>query len=184
MFPRFRFPAFAAVLLLGAPSLVRAQQQESELFRRIMNPDRTLNYAPSGKKFEGFGAARGKTASTRGFTSGRATAVKSYQARDFAGSRDFRANAFTSGERAAGAGRKGFAGTDQRFATGEVDVRGSREVRRAVAVTTGDRARPFLVPGKRQKELDEQGRARPLTVEDVRELLNKPRGGKRMKDEG
>lgn len=170
------FPILLVALLLAGPAAgARAQQQESGLYQRIMHPDMGMTYNPANKRFAGHRAAQGKTASTRSFAFGRAARVKSYRAGGFNGSRDYRANHFSRADRSAAAGRKGFAETDRAFSTRAVDTREARDARKALPVPASDRARAFLVPGKRQGALDEQSRARPMSIDEVRELLNKSR---------
>ena len=66
------------------------------------------------------------------------------------------------------------AGADRRFATRNVDVREARDARKALPVRAA-RVPNFTPVGKRQDALDEQQRTRPMTIEEVRELLNKSR---------
>lgn len=173
--PRWFPSLLVALLLAGSAASARAQQQESGLYQRIMHPDREMSYSPADKKFEGFRAAQGKTVSTRRFAFGRAATAKSFRSGNFNSSRDFRANPFARADRSAAAGGKRLAGADRAFNARAVDTREVRDARKALPVTTDDRARPFLVSGKRQGELDEQSRAQPMTIEQVRELLNKSR---------
>lgn len=163
------------LLLIGeTASVARAQQQESELLRRIEHPDLTLAYHPGEKRFGGSdgSALRERRAATRGFPFGRRATVRSYRAKDFAGERSFRSGNFAGRDRAA-AGMNPAAGRDRVFASRSVDTREARDARKALPVRPA-RTAEFTVVGKRQDALDEQQRTRPLTIEEVRELLNKP----------
>jgi hypothetical protein len=170
--------AFLGLLLLAAvcgAGTLQAQTQESGTLDRIVHPDRTLKYDDADRKFDAPAAEVGKQAAVHPFLFSHSATLK-------AGDGVFQTHEFSS----KGFGTKDFA-TKPAF-TKEYDVNGKLFAVRAVPVNE-DRAagktmdthtymnadKPYLVRGKRQDTLDEIHDAKKMTIEQVRELLNKPR---------
>lgn len=171
-------PLLLAVAVAVGMANVRAEPppqqlpQERGLMERINRPDMTLAFHPADKRFGGSsGAGLGqKTATTRSFVFRNRAALKTYNAKDFAGSRGFGTDNFSGRDRAAAVNAA--AGADRAFGTRDVAVNEARDARKALPVRAA-RVPTFTPVGKRQDALDEQQRTRPMTIDEVRELLNK-----------
>ena len=161
------------VLLLAALSCVRGQDQEKKLIDRLLKPDMTLQSNEQNKKFIADGTSINKRANVGTFYVQKKSNSKNYSAtgpfsthqansRPFYSGRD----AFnTSSQQAMGNSRSAYA---NQTAHG---VRDASQSARKVATRTYAENRPFLDEGKSQKSLNRQNA--PLTIEQVRELLNK-----------
>ena len=167
-----KFPSVCLLLSLVL-SCVKAQDQESQLVDRLLRPDMTLGNKAQNKQFVADGASINKKA-----TVGTFYVQKKSNSKSFTGTRDFSAQQFNS---------QSFQGT--RSASGIPPQQAIGNSRPVYATRTargvGDAAqsdkrvasrsyaenRPFLDQGKSQKSLNRQNA--PLTIEQVRELLNK-----------
>lgn len=181
----------ALLLFHCTPSLAAAEpvtndapRQEPGLLARIMNPDRTLRFEPSRRSFSSNSASpvREKSARARTFALTRSTTISSYRTEPFGGASTYRTSAAGATDRSALTARRGsegFGAQGTTFPTREIaprtDPAAGQTFTTRSAATSGSAPRPFLVAGKRQGALDEQARARPMTIEEVRELLNKNR---------
>jgi hypothetical protein len=163
----------ACIVVLVALSCVHAQEQESKLVDRLLRPDTTLRNDAQNKQFSADGASINKKA-----TVGTFYLQKKSNSKSFAGTRDFSARQFNSqsfdgtrsasgisSQQAIGNSRPGYA---TRAARGPRDAPQSDK---KVASRSYAENRPFLEQGKSQKSLNRQNS--PLTIEQVRELLNK-----------
>ncbi|HEY5037273.1 MAG TPA: hypothetical protein VII74_09105 [Chthoniobacterales bacterium] len=165
------------LLLLGltitAP-LAFAQEQESKLMDRIMRPNMSLTDPAQNRKFTAVeGTSVDKKFETKSFEDGREANTKS-----FLGLRSFLSKTFGSGKFArAESANEAVASADRAFASTEFATHKSALIRKA---STDDKPvetrayagiRPFLAKGTRQQQLSTQ--PHPMTIEDVRELLNK-----------
>ena len=160
-------------LLLAALSCVRAQEQEKKLVDRLLKPDMDLKNEAQDKKFIAGGSAINKRATVGSFY-----LQKKSNSNIFWGIPDFLAHPFKS---------RSFHSRDSafntspnqtignsRFAFTNQTPRGVRDASQSdnkVAVRGYGNNRPFLEEGKSQKSLNRQNA--PLTIEQVRELLNK-----------
>jgi hypothetical protein len=159
-------------LLTAALCCVRAQDQEKKLVDRLLKPDMTLQNDAQNKKFIG-SASTTKRASVGAFY-----VHQKPRSKNFSGTRDFSTTQFYS--QTYRGGRSAYAVSSQQTlanAKSNYATRSARGVRDApqsgkkvVSRAYGD-ARPFLDEGKSQKSLNRQNE--PLTIEQVRELLNK-----------
>ena len=156
-----------------------AQQQERKLLDRIEHPDRTLHAEGFDKAFATNGPVGDKQASVRSFAFGGKTATLkagdgAFHARSFASGRDgFRTDSFTV-KHAAVADRE-VAQADHPFATKALPV---REDPLAHKSTPYDRpyvnaSKPYLIPGRRQDTIDDLRQQKNLSVDEVRDILNK-----------
>ena len=164
--------ALALLLCLGTTA-ADAQEQEGKLMDRLLKPDMSLQNSAQTKRFRVSGSAPAKTALTKTFHFSQRTRTKSYGGLRNVDTQEFqtrtsryqRRESRLSGRRAPEA-----AGS---YATADYPaVHAAPEARKTVTSTdfsAGERA--FLVRGKSQKALSAQDR--PLTLEQVRELLNK-----------
>ncbi len=168
--------ALATATVGGGAASLRAQKQERGMMERIQHPDMSLAFHPANKRFGGRAGGSGigeKSATTRPFLFGRSATLKSYRARGFAGSRGFASNTFAGRDRMAAVNTPA-AGADRAFSTRDVAVREARDAGKSLPVRAA-RLPNFTPVGKRQGALDEQQRTRPMTIDEVRELLNKSR---------
>ncbi len=163
----------ACLLVLVALSYVRAQDQESKLVDRLLRPDMTLGNNAQNKKFIADKASINKRA-----TVGTFYVQEKSNSKSFSGTRDYSARQFNSqsfhGTRSASGISSQQAVGDSRpaYATRTArDVRDAPQSDKKVASRSYAGNRPFLDQGKSQKALNRQNP--PLTIEQVRELLNK-----------
>jgi len=161
------------LLVLVALSYVRAQDQESKLVDRLLRPDMTLGNNAQNKKFIADRASINKKATVGAFY-----VQEKSNSKKFSGTRDFSARQFNSqpfhstrsasgvsSQQAVGDSRPAYATRTAR------DVGGAPQSDKKIASRSYAGNRPFLDQGKSQKSLNRQNP--PLTIEQVRELLNK-----------
>ena len=161
------------LLVPVALSCVRGQDQERKLVDRLLKPDMTLQNDAQHKKFVADGTSINKRASVGTFY-----VQKKPRAKDFSGTRDFTTSQFYS--KTYHGGRSAFevsshqTTANSRFAYANQSARGVRDASQSgkkVPVRAYAENHPFLDEGKSQKSLNRQNA--PLTIEQVRELLNK-----------
>ncbi|CAN5523836.1 hypothetical protein BH20VER3_BH20VER3_13420 [soil metagenome] len=170
---RLLFFLLGLTICVGA---VQAQEQEGKLVDRLLRPDMTLANSAQDKKFNGTGTtAADKKFVTRSYAASRERTTKTFAGTKSAASRSFQANKFTRAEKAAQAR----ANAELAYANAEFLTRKSSLVRTSSAqekvapTRTYAESRPFLAKGTRQKILSQQDK--PLTIDEIRELLNKSR---------
>ena len=161
-------------MLIAALSGVQAQDQEKKLVDRLLKPDMTLQNDAQNKRFNGDGSASiNKRASVGTFY-----VHPKPRSKDFSGTRNFSTRQFYSQTYRGGR-------TAQEVSSHEVlansksiyvsqNARGVRDAPQSgKKIASGAYAgtRPFLDEGKSQKSLNRHNE--PLTIEQVRELLNK-----------
>jgi hypothetical protein len=161
------------LLLLIVLSCVHAQDQESKLVDRLLRPDTTLRNDAQNKQFSADGASINKKA-----TVGTFYVQKKSNSKSFAGTRDFSTQQFNSqpfhGTRSASGISSQQPIGNSRPAYATRTARGPRDAPQSdkkVASRSYAENRPFLDKGRSQKSLNRQNA--PLTIEQVRELLNK-----------
>ena len=160
-------------LVLSAASAF-AQEQENKLIDRLLRPDMSLSNSAQNKKFNAVdGTPVDKKFVAKSFYSGDPATAKSFTGGKRFSSKKFRAQKLSWGDTAAY-----FSGPTvnpklrKQFATkGSSTIRTASESIKAVRVRDYPDNRPFLAKGTRQKALSQQDK--PLTIEEVRELLNK-----------
>ena len=162
---------FSAVLAATIVS-ARAQQQEQKLLDRLLKPDTSLESNLQKKQFTAGGATLEKKARTKSFFVRDRRAEKQFVTGNFR-TKPFGTNESRYQRQEANiASRTAIAKLDTPYpAPGYGGVRVDRESDQAVEVSNYRDTRPFLVKGKSQKSLSAQDR--PLTIDEVRELLNK-----------
>jgi hypothetical protein len=161
-------------LLLAALSCARAQDQERNLVDRLLRPDLSLQNTAQNKKFIGAnGASINKQATASTFY-----VQKKSGSKRFSGPRDFSAWQFNarslhgSDHAANFSSRKQITSSKRSYSTQTArSLRDAHETGRTVDALIFAGNRPFLDQGKSQKALSRQNP--PLTIEQVRELLNK-----------
>ncbi len=178
-----RLPALLLALSLSAGALF-AQQQERTLAER-------LNYIPT-KPGEGWA----NPLATKQFN--KASVVNTdgnVKAGAYSGEKEFDAGTYSNTRSFFGIknpwfGRKVFKteqenlttkyelkATEKQFSTDKARVKSFSETDRVPidSLEGAAETRPFLVPGKSQKALDQQSNHQELTIDDVRKILNKNR---------
>ena len=161
------------VLLTAALYCVRAQDQEQKLVDRLLKPDMTMQNDAQNKKFVGEGSASiNKRANVGSFF-----VYQKPHTKNFSGTRDFSTTQFYS--KTFRGGRTAYETSSQQtlvnakstYASHAAYVRDAPQSGKKVASRAYAGNRPFLGEGKSQKSLSRKNE--PLTIEQVRELLNK-----------
>ena len=162
-----------SVLLVTAASCLRAQDQDRKLVDRLLRPDMTLRSTEQKKKFIADGTSINKKASVGTFY-----VEKKPNSKMFSGTREFSTRHVRSrqfdGSRSAFENSSQQAAGNSRLAYPTQTARGSRNAPQSdkkIASRKYAENRPFLDQGKSQKSLNRQNA--PLTIDQVRELLNK-----------
>jgi hypothetical protein len=162
-----------SALLLTSLSCLRGQDQERKLIDRLLRPNMTLQSSEQKKKFIADGTSINKKASVDTFY-----VEKKSNSKPFSGTRGFSTQQFNS---------RSFHGNHNAFENSSRQARGSSRSAYPTHTARGPRDapqsdkkvasrayaenRPFLDQGKSQKSLNRQNA--PLTIDQVRELLNK-----------
>jgi len=164
----------AVCVLLAAFSCARAQEQGPTLVDRLLKPDMSLQNPTQNKKFM---AAKGASIDKHTATSTFYLEKKSNSKR-FSGTRDFSTWQFNARSFHAVDNPANFSAPNQitnsnrSFSTQTArNLRHAQEAGKTVDALIFTGTRPFLDQGKSQKALSRQNP--PLTIEQVRELLNK-----------
>ena len=173
---------FVSVATLTVPLAARAQSGQEKIIQERLERTGSLAYEPAGKAFSTDASFGGRSASVHPFGfSGKTTAGKSgdgaFQARGFNdGHGSFRTDGYAV-RQASAADRQALPQADQSFGTRSVDVREDRAANRTLGGVRDivDAKKPFLVPGKRQDTIDDLRKQKNLTIDQVREILNKNR---------
>jgi hypothetical protein len=164
----------ACAFLTAASCYLHAQDQEKKLVDRLLKPDMTLQNDAQNKKFVGDGSVSvNKHANIGSFYLHQKPRSKS-----FSGTRDFSTTQFYS-QTYHGGGTAHEASSEQTvgnskpaYATQTArGVRAAPQSGKKVASREYAGNGPFLDEGKSQKSLNKHND--PLTIEQVRELLNK-----------
>jgi hypothetical protein len=163
-----------SILLTAAFCCARAQDQEKKLVDRLLKPDMALQNDAQNKKFTGDGSVSiNKRASVGAFY-----VHQKARSKDYSGTRDFSTTQFYS--QAYRGGRSAYeVSSQQTLANSKAtyanqtarSVRDAPQSGKKVASRAYAGNRPFLDKGTNQKSLNRQNE--PLTIEQVRELLNK-----------
>ncbi|MGB8342627.1 MAG: hypothetical protein WCE51_13645 [Chthoniobacterales bacterium] len=151
-----------------------AQQPEGKFVDRLLRPDMSLVNLAQNKKFiAADGTAVDKKFEAKSFYSGNEQPIKSFWGvRNFF-AKEFGTKKFSRGEtRARAVARTELAHTNlQAFAKASLLIRAASEEGKVAATQGYADTRPFLGKGTRQEILSRQDR--PLTIDQVRELLNR-----------
>lgn len=162
------------LLVLAALPCVRGQDQERKLVDRLLKPDMNLQNDAQNKKFIADGTASiAKRATVGTFYVQKKSNQKTFSGTGQFSTREFNSQSFHSkrssfnvpSQQAAGNSRPAYANQSAR------GVRDASQSGKKVPVRPYAENRPFLDEGKSQKSLNRQNE--PLTIEQVRELLNK-----------
>ena len=161
-------------ILIAGSCCVHAQDQEKKLVDRLLKPDMALQNDAQNKKFIGDGSASmNKRANLGTFY-----VHQKPRSKDFSGTRDFSTTQFYSqtyrGGRTAHEVSSQQTVANSKAAYANQTARGVRDASQSgkkVASRSYAGNRPFLDQGTNQKSLNRKNE--PLTIEQVRELLNK-----------
>ena len=164
------------ILFIGISNAL-AQEQERKLIDRVLKPNTTLENSAQNKKFSNTRSASfDKPVSLRPFYSPKKTVPKTFPEERAFEPRQFAARHFRAGDSAANlSSRSQLKNGDTMIAVPAASAGTRVAPESTTAATTPVREyagnRPFLEQGKSQKSLSAQNK--PLTIEQVRELLNK-----------
>jgi hypothetical protein len=144
-----------------------AQEQERKLVDRLLSPDTKLSNSDQNKKFNGGTEASTRSASTKTFYVSEKKLTKTFVADRQAPTSTFSTRNYTTKSATVPTSppMKGFETKKAR------DVSANAYPAKKYATRDFAGNRPFLGEGKSQKALHAQDR--PLTIDEVRELLNK-----------
>lgn len=163
----------ACLTLLVGLSVARAQEQEGKLLDRLLKPNTSIGNSAQNKQF-----VADRTAVSKQVKAKRFYARDRSLARSFNGQRDFSARQFSSRQYAAKdvaaslSTRSQIAKTRTAYTTRSTSrISEASDADRTVAASEFAGNRPFLDRGKSQKSLS--ARDTPLTIDQVRDLLNK-----------
>jgi hypothetical protein len=159
-----------SLCLTSVPRLLPAQQQDRRLIDRIMRPNLSLTNPAQNKTFTGANATiERKEFASHAFYSGREYRTRSYAETRELRARQFRTTKFKTRETTPNIGKVALT---QVFQTKNCDfVRTSADANKSLPTHEYRGTRPFLVRGTRQEILSQE--SHPLTIDEVRELLNK-----------
>ena len=156
-------------------SVARGQEQEGKLTQRLLQPNMELKNDAQGKKFiADHGGPMNKRARVGAFyVQKKKNNTKAFTATGGVAAREFRADNFRGSKQAAAAKPdREIVNAHRSVAAGDVrDVRPARDSAKVVNSREYAGNRPFLERGKSQKSLDRHNP--PLTIDQVRDLLNK-----------
>jgi len=161
-------------LLLSLLILPRmnAQEQENKLVDRLLRPDMTLQNNAQKKKFVAAGVPLDRHATVREFYWPEKTNTKKFSnTREFS-SQQYNSRSFHGNKDSANLNTKTIHKSDLAYGTQTATgVRAAVNADKKVSGREYAENRPFLDGGKSQKAFSQQNR--PLTIDEVRALLNK-----------
>jgi hypothetical protein len=159
----------SAIAFLPAAS---AQDQERKLVDRLLRPDTSMQNNAQNKKFAAEGALVEKRATVSAFYLPQRNQPATFSGTGEFPTARFNSRAFHDRNRSNVLARKQASDSSESYATFSMTrVPNARDAKKESASRTFAGQRPFLEQGKSQKSLDRKNP--PLTIEQVRELLNK-----------
>ena len=162
-------------ILIAGASAGFAQQQEGKLMDRLLRPNMGLANPEQNKKFENTQAAVfNKPARTKSFFVHQKPTQKTFSDQRTFTPQQFAARHFRAGDTAANISTRSQLTKNDTVVPTTVATEGTRvapESKETTPVRDYAGTRPFLGKGKSQKALSAHNK--PLTIEEVRELLNK-----------
>lgn len=181
-------PILLILLLTSVGAL--AQQQERKLIDRIMKPDETLEFDPGkASSFTGRPGVRSKSAKGKEFSFVQKVAPGEFRTRDFS-AKTWQGDFKFATKEANTNSRTRIPNVTKQADTKTAAVKEARESEKTMATRElHDGKRPFLVRGRSQDQINAagsdaqsyrgeyeskwQGNLQQLSVDDVRDLLNK-----------
>jgi len=149
-----------------------AQQQERGLIDRLLRPDMDLQNNAQGKKFATNSVATERRGSVGTFFLEPKTSPKEFQDTRVARTKEYSSGSLNIGSTATSSVQNRRANVPEPVGISTVrEVRNARDTNRSVDSHSFANQRTFREQGKSQRSLDRQNP--PLTIEQVRELLNK-----------
>jgi hypothetical protein len=163
----------ASMALLAGISVACAQEQEDKLVNRILKPNMSLVSSAQNKKVDAAGTFVAKRAPSKSFYTRDKSLAKLFPSERTFSSGHFAARHFGAGDATANVpARSPLLKADTiHIVSAPYGTRVAPENGKSLRTTSFAGNRPFLGPGKSQKALSAQDK--PLTIEQVRELLNK-----------
>ena len=159
-----------SLLACAAPAL--AQEQEGKLLDRLLRPDMKMQNGAQNKHFTAGGNQVDKQAVTPTFHYQEKSNTRTFASSREIGATNFTTDHFRNGDGTAYVPKNArFADTASVASKSFSGTRGAMGNDRAIATGNFTNSRAFLDKGKSQKALSQQ--SKPLTIEQVRELLNK-----------
>jgi hypothetical protein len=163
----------ALLALLAAVAPARAQEQEGKLIDRVLKPNMSLANPAQNKQFIATGVVAGKRATSKSFYAPERSNARAFPIARVITPAEFAFRHFRTGESTAiVVSKPPVTKADAVYSTNYApDIRVASGSDNTVGGSTYAGNRPFLDRGKSQKALAAHNR--PLTIEQVRELLNK-----------
>ena len=161
-----------SIAILAGISATSAQDQEGKLIDRILKPNMSLVNSAQNKQFGVAGAYATRSAPSKSFYTRERSPAKSFAASRTLSSRQIAARRFRAENAAANISTRSQRTNDVVSVAPAADgARVAPENGSTLSTASFPGNRPFLSRGKSQKALS--ARDTPLTIEQVRELLNK-----------
>ena len=165
-------PVLAISFLLLLPLLAQAQQQEEKLVDRVMKPNMSLRNDAQNKHFNAGGASVSKKAYVAAFYAPNKSVAKRFSGEREFNAKQYSARRFESGDTAANLSTRSILKNAQsNYATRTTPTFRAGDSTKSSAISEFAGSRTFLGRGKSQKALSAQDK--PMTIDEVRELLNK-----------
>ena len=167
---RVRWLAF--LFLFSSIATIHAQEQERALVDRLLQPNMELRNPAQGKSFRADSRVVGHRDGTNTFVLAPATKQQTFADARPAQTRQYQSGAFRGDSR-----QHALVETRQATIPGQLssssapDIHAAYDAHSSVPGRTFADERPFRDQGKAQKSLNQKNR--PLTIDQVRELLNK-----------
>jgi hypothetical protein len=163
----------AFTTLISVVATTSAQEQEGKLVDRLLRPNMALANSAQNKRFVATGLNVDKRAQSKSFYAPEKPLAKSFTGERTFSPQQFAVRHFRTGDSVANiAARSQLTKTDTVYATPPAQgQRAAAEMGKSVPAVSFAGNRPFLDRGKSQKALSAHDT--PLTIEQVRELLNK-----------
>lgn len=166
-----RHSVFIATVLLTLLSSARAQDQEQKLIDRLLKPDSTLSNNAQNKKFMADGVSVDKRASVSTFYFENKPRAKAFTGtRSYAGTA-FDSNSFYLGRNKSAVSTSTAVTRQAPLPSWVISAKRSSDTEKKAPSFEYAGKRPFLDRGKSEKALQRQNP--PMTIDQVRELLNK-----------
>ena len=177
---KYLFPKFAAILLL-VPVSLPAQQQEKKLLERINRPDMELGSPLQSKSYQGEAGLKiqGSPVSDKTYGTPQSRNMKEFQgSRSFLGIKNPWFGQLTYDAKPASLSARGGAKLSKSYSVNPAAVTSYAASSRSANLSKPQvPLQPFLVQGEAQGAMQQISDRvkKEMTIDDVRELLNKPR---------
>jgi hypothetical protein len=180
-------PLIATLVLLLAALSVQAQDQERKLMERLMRPNMEQEYDTRQSRFGNRSSVEQKSARSKGFLFQQKVNPGEYRSKAYGGTKTAWTGEFQQGtKQAATRGKYEMVNATRVVPVKTKETTDARESNKG-APTRDYAVRPFLKRGRSQDRLDAEGglpkdnkpigwtgdKLEPMTIDEVRELLNK-----------